>query len=77
MLFQKVRTYGLGIVGGLMCLENLMCTKMYPMLLDSIDLHGCLMVYGAGCIIGFLFVLFVTKETKGQPLDEVDMNENK
>lgn len=28
------------------------------------------MIYAAGCVIGFLFVLFVLKETAGQSLDD-------
>lgn len=48
--------------------------KTYPILLESIDLHGCLMVYAFGCLIGFVFVLFVLKETSGQSLDAIRMD---
>lgn len=51
--------------------------KLYPTLLDLFDLHGCLTVYGIGCIIGFLFVLFVLKETKGRSLDDIGVKEKK
>lgn len=45
--------------------------KAYPILLESVDLHGCLSIYGGCSIIGFIFVLFVLKETSGKSLDDV------
>lgn len=45
--------------------------KCYPILLEAFDLHGCFMVYGTSCLIGFLFVLIAVKETSGQCLDDV------
>lgn len=47
---------------------------MYPIMLRLIDLHYCLSIYGVGCIVGFIFVLFVLDETSGQPLDDVGLN---
>lgn len=46
-------------------------TKMYPLLLESLDLHGCLMIYGTGCVIGFVFVLVILEETSGKSLDNI------
>lgn len=51
--------------------------KMYPILLDSIDLHGTLMIYGIGSIGGFIFMLFVLKETSGKSLDDVGRDETR
>lgn len=51
------------------------CVKMYPIMLESLDLHGCLATYGIGCIVGFIFVLFVLNETKGKSLDDVGVVE--
>lgn len=44
---------------------------MFPILSARIDIHGVLLIYAVGCMIGFLFVLFVLKETSGQSLDDV------
>lgn len=35
------------------------------------------MIYACGCMIGFIFVLFVLKETSGKSLDDVGLNEDK
>lgn len=52
-------------------IDAFVSVKYYPILLEAIDLHGCLMVYGVGSIIGSFFVLFVLSETSGQCLDDV------
>lgn len=49
---------------------------MYPILLNSIDLHGCLSIYGLGCIAGSIFILLVLKETSGECLDDVGHKPN-
>lgn len=50
--------------------------KLFPILLNIINLHGCLIIFGVGCIIGTIFVLFVLEETKGKSLDDVGLDEN-
>lgn len=42
----------------------------------SVDLHGCFLIYGVGCLCGFFFILFILKETSGESLDDVGVNEN-
>lgn len=49
--------------------------KLFPILLEIVDLHGCMIILGMGCVIGFLFVLIATKETAGQSLDDVGASE--
>lgn len=49
--------------------------KLFPILLEIVDLHGCMLILGSGCIVGFFFVLFVMKETSGQSLDNVGEDE--
>lgn len=52
-----------------------MCVKIYPILLDYIDLHGCLLSFSVCCIIGFAYVFFVLEETSGQSLDDVGLDD--
>lgn len=33
------------------------------------------MIYGLGCIVGFIFVVFVQKETRGQSIDDAPTND--
>lgn len=50
--------------------------KYFPILLDIIELHGCLMIFAINCCIGTLFVVFYMKETKGRSLDFSDSTPN-
>lgn len=56
-------------------LDAFVSVKVYPILLELVDLHGCFIIYGVGCIIGSIFVIFVMRETSGQSLDDVGVNE--
>lgn len=38
-------------------------------------MHITLCVYGIGCVVGALFVAFVLKETSGQSLDDIGMDD--
>lgn len=44
---------------------------MYPILIEAIDLYGCLLVFATLCLVGFVFVLIVLQETTGNSLDDV------
>lgn len=37
--------------------------------LDSIDLHGCMIVFAINCIIGSIFIHFILAETRFKPMD--------
>lgn len=49
--------------------------KLFPILLEIIDLHGCFTIFGGGCIIGVLFVFFFLEETNGTSLYDVGLDE--
>lgn len=44
--------------------------------MDTLELYGCMMIYGIGCIFGTVFVILVLLETNGSPSDEVTFNGN-
>lgn len=50
--------------------------KTFPILLNAIDLYGCMVIYGCGSIVGAIFVLFATEEMSGQRIDDVDEYKN-
>lgn len=39
-----------------------------------LDLRVTLLIYGVGCIVGTLFVMFILEETNGNSLDDVGVN---
>lgn len=45
------------------------------MLLELVDLHGCMMMFGVASTVGAIFVAHFMKETSGQPLDDVILTE--
>lgn len=49
--------------------------KFFPPLMDMIELYGCMMICGMLCIVGTIFVAVFLKETSGQCLDEVGIDE--
>lgn len=46
--------------------------KTFPILLNVVDLYGCMLIYGCGSIAGAIFILLFTKETSGQRIDDTD-----
>lgn len=73
---SQIRTSGMTIVCFSFSFVTFVSVKCYPILLEILDLHGCLMIYAVGSFIGAMFVLFVLEETTGTSLDEVGMDEN-
>lgn len=71
VVFTQIRTIAMSAIYAVFNLFQFVSLKTYPILLEAIDLHGCLMVYSFCCLIGFIFVLFVLKETSGQSLDDI------
>lgn len=49
--------------------------KLFPILLEIVDLHGCMIILGIGCFVGFFFVLIFMEETSGQSLDDIGVDE--
>lgn len=71
----QVRTAGTTMMSVTTCISAFVISKLFPILLEIVDLHGCMIILGTGCIIGFFFVLIVMKETSGQSLDDVGKSE--
>lgn len=45
--------------------------KLFPILLEEINLSGCMIIFFIGSIFGAFFVLFALEETKGKALDSL------
>lgn len=66
----QIRTTGVTIILVLLSVSAFVSVKVFPILLESQDVHGCFMVYAIGSVAGALFVHFVMEETKGKALDD-------
>lgn len=49
--------------------------KVFPILLECLDLYGCMLLFGCGCLVGTVFVVFILEETTGKSLDSIDIND--
>lgn len=46
--------------------------KIFPFMLATMELHGCMWFFGGIVTFGLLFTLIVVKETKGKNLDVLE-----
>lgn len=67
----------LGVVFYSLCISTIafLGDKYFPILLEAIHLHGCLLVFAINCCIGLFFVASM-KETRGQSLDSIQSTGN-
>lgn len=49
--------------------------KLFPILMEVIDLYGCMLIYGSLCVMAVIFVAIVLKDTTGQNLDDVGLDD--
>lgn len=66
----QVRTFSYVIVVIWMSVCTFIVTKLFPILLEIIDIDGCMMIFGVGSTLGVVFVIFVMEETSGKSLDD-------
>ncbi|XP_055295386.1 facilitated trehalose transporter Tret1-like isoform X2 [Sitodiplosis mosellana] len=71
----KIRTFGMAIIVFATNLAAFGAVKAFPILLDSLDLYGCMVIHGVGCLVGTVFVVYVLEETTGKSLDNVGVDE--
>lgn len=54
----------------MLSLSAFLFVKVFPVLLETQDVHGCLMIFSLGSVGGAIFVLLAMKETSGKSLDD-------
>lgn len=75
--YFQVRTFGYAIVIIWISIVSFIVTKSFPILFEIIDIHGVMMIFGVGSILGGFFVAFVMEETSGKSLDFDDVGLDK
>lgn len=65
----KVRSFGLTVGVFAMGIASFVMVATYPFLLNTVELHGCMVLFASTCLFGIFFVAFVMDETKGKTLD--------
>lgn len=54
-----------------------LATKLFPILTESINLHGSMSIFGIICAFGTIFVIIFVKETSGINLDTIGNDDKK
>lgn len=50
-------------------------SKLFPIFVEIIGLHGCMFIFAGGCLLGSIFIIFVLDETKGISIDTLNDKE--
>lgn len=69
----QIRTFDMTIIGVTLCFLSFVFAKIFPTLLEVVDLNGSLLIFSTSCLLGAIFVLCVLKETTGQSLYDVGL----
>lgn len=76
-LCWQIRTIGMAIcVFGLNC-TSFACAKLFPILIEKIGMHGCMIIFAVNCVIGSIFMFFILNETRGKPMDTLQSENNR
>lgn len=69
VLPTKVRSFGLTV--GMVAMNVISCitSASFPILMEIIELYGCMVILGVTCFLGMVFVIMFMEETKGKTLD--------
>lgn len=67
----QIRAVGLALCIFMLNIFAFVCAKLFPLLIDIIGLHGCMMIFAFNCIVGSFFIFFVVDETRGKHMDQV------
>lgn len=65
----QIRTIGLAICVFALNCTSFACAKLFPILIEKIGMHGCMIIFAVNCIIGSFFMFFILNETRGKAMD--------
>lgn len=69
VLPAKVRSFGVTLGMVAMNILSFITAISFPILMETIELYGCMAILGVSCALGMVFVIFCMEETKGKTLD--------
>jgi hypothetical protein len=70
----QIRGLAMSFVAGIQWLANFVVALTFLSILDAIGATNTLWVYGAMCVIAFLFSYFYVPETSGVSLEQIERN---
>lgn len=69
VLPTKVRSFGVTVGMVAMNVMSSITSMFFPILMEIIELYGCMVLLGVSCALGMIFVILYMEETKGRTLD--------
>lgn len=66
---SKVRSFGVTLGMVAMNIMSFFTSVSFPILMETIELYGCMVILGVSCALGMTFVIIFMEETKGKTLD--------
>lgn len=69
---QRIRRIATTICTCAVFLCQVVTLRLMPMLLQSLQLYGCMWLFAGVSVVGLVFTIFVVKETKGKNLDVLE-----
>lgn len=76
IILLQIREPGIAIGALTYNLTSFACHKLFPILIDTISLEGCMIIFAVNSIVGSLFIFFILDETRGKPIDTIKCEEN-
>lgn len=76
--FFRSQIRSVGVVFYSVCANTVafLVDKNFPVLMETIQLHGCMLILTICCCFGLIFVIFMD-ETRGKSLDSIAPQQNK
>lgn len=68
---QRLKEFGMSFCMTLMWLLAFTTTKFLPILMDTLEFHGCMFLFSGVCLICMVFIVFFVPETKGKSYDQI------
>lgn len=71
----QIRNIGMTVVVFVSNLVLFTLMKILPFLLNTIDVHGSMIMHAILCMLGIIFIAIVLKETNGRSLDNIGVED--
>ena len=69
---NRIRGAAMSVAVAALWVACFVLTYTFPILNKALGPHGTFWLYGAICVLGFIFIKFALPETKGKTLEEIE-----
>ena len=73
----EIRSYASGVCGAFTAVNLFAATKLYPLFVDNLGLHGTFWLYAGVMVVDIVYGAFTIPENKGKSLVETEESKPK